>query len=354
MRKSYIDNLRWFCILSLFPYHTAMIYNDWGENFYIRGPVVKAFSAFVIVTWPWFMPLLFVLAGMSTAYALRRRTIRGYVGERCEKLLLPLVCGILLLIPIQTFFAERFHNGYSGNYFQQYALFFTKFKDLAGYTGGFTVGHLWFLLYLFLISLLALPILRWYEKSSKALHRVRWTWGGLLPLFLIPLLTTPLLDIGGKSLGRYFALFLLGYWIFSRDSVVEGLAKKSRLLAAAAVALLIVKLVLYYGFRCTGGLAVDVYDGFYMWVGILMFLGVGKRWLDFHNWVTGYLAKASFPVYILHQSCVVAVAFYVFRVVSQPALQFIVIVAVSAGMTFLFYEILKRIRLFRILFAIKT
>lgn len=353
MRKNYIDNLRWFCILLLFPYHTAMMYNDWGENFYIRGPAVKIFSAFIIVTWPWFMPLLFVLAGISTRYALKKRTIKEYIKERYYKLLVPLFFGILLLVPIQTFFAERFHNGYTGNYFQQYGLFFTKFTDPTGYTGGFTVGHLWFILYLFVISLFALPILYWYEKSLQKLNDIRFTIIKLLSLFIVPFIMSALLNIGGKSLGKYFALFLLGYFILSRDQVIEQLVKRRWPLLAAAVLLLAAKLILFYGFGYTGGLFVDAYDNFYMWISILTFLGLGKRYFDYRNRATGYLAKASFPIYVIHQSCIVATGFYVFRFNSQPAAQFVLIMIISAGETFLLYEIFKRFRVFRFMFAIK-
>lgn len=330
-----------------------MIYNDWGENFYIRGPAVRGFSASIVVTWPWFMPLLFVLAGISTSYTLQKRTIGGYLKERFDKLLGPLFYGILLLVPVQTFFAERFHNGYSGNYFQQYVLFFTKFKDLTGYTGGFTVGHLWFLLYLFVISLLASPILFRYEKSQKALNQVRFPLVGLIALFPIPLLMTPLLNLSGKSLGKYFALFLLGYFILSQERVVESLEKRRWFLFAAAVLLMIAKLVLYEDFVYGGGLLADVFDSLFMWICILMFLGMGKRYFDVRNRVTAYLAKASFPVYVIHQSCVVAAAYYVFLITSRPAFQFVLIVAISLCGTFLLYEIFRRVRIFRLMFAIK-
>jgi len=36
-RKHSVDNLRSFTILMLFPFHVFMIYNNWGEGFYIRG-----------------------------------------------------------------------------------------------------------------------------------------------------------------------------------------------------------------------------------------------------------------------------------------------------------------------------
>lgn len=154
-------------ILLLFPFHTCMIYNNWGENFYIKGDSIPLLSGFIQICYSWFMPLLFVIAGISSCYALSRRTPKQYIKERLLKLFIPLISGILLLVPIQTFYAEKFHNGYNCGYFHQYMLFFTKETDLTGYTGGFTPAHLWFILYLFIISLIALPITIKYKKVAK-------------------------------------------------------------------------------------------------------------------------------------------------------------------------------------------
>jgi len=118
-----------------------------------------------MLTSPWFMPLLFVIAGISSAFALKKRTAKQFLSERFFKLFLPHVSGILIYIPIQTYFAERYHNQYTGGFFHQYILFFTKPTDLTGYTGGFTPGHLWFILFLFIISIITLPIMLKYIKS---------------------------------------------------------------------------------------------------------------------------------------------------------------------------------------------
>lgn len=82
------------------------------------------------------------VAGISSCYALRKRTPREYVKERVLRLLVPLLAGVALLVPIQTYVAEVFHNGYGGGYLAQYVLFFTKPTDLTGYHGGFTPAHL--------------------------------------------------------------------------------------------------------------------------------------------------------------------------------------------------------------------
>ena len=353
MRKNYIDNLRWFSVLLLFPYHAAMMYNDWGESFYVYNKAIKSISAFIIATYTWFMPLLFVLAGISSCYALQKRTPKEYVKERFEKLFIPLIFGILLLVPVQTFYAECFHNGYTGSYFEQYILFFTKFSDLTGYTGGFTIGHLWFIQFLFVISLVALPLMRIYLKSERKLDGKRMTFIKLIPLFVIPLLMSLVLDFGGKSVGKYFSLFMLGFLIFSNNDVIDRLEKNRWTLFISAIMLIIAKLVTYFGFGFAKGNLVGVFDNFIMWICIMAFLGMGKRYFNGRTKVTDYLSKASFPIYILHQSCLVATAYYVMHFVSTVAVQYFLIIFISAVVTFAVYEIFKRIPVTRFIFAIK-
>lgn len=83
----YIDNIRWICILFLFVYHTCMIYNNFDEGFYVWAGENAYLSGLIIVCSPWFMPLLFVLAGISTRYALKKRTPREYILERIKRVL---------------------------------------------------------------------------------------------------------------------------------------------------------------------------------------------------------------------------------------------------------------------------
>ena len=81
MRKYSMDWLRIFGILLLFPFHTARIF-DFLEPNYIMSAPNQFCTWFVIVTSFWFMPLLFVIAGFSSYYALAKRTEREYMRER--------------------------------------------------------------------------------------------------------------------------------------------------------------------------------------------------------------------------------------------------------------------------------
>ena len=204
MRKYFIDNLRTAAILLLFIHHSFWIYNSTDTVYYINSTGNVFLSLVVITQIPWFMPLMFVLAGISTVYALQKRTVSQYLKERVEKLLIPLISGILIVIPSITYFAECFHNDYTGNYFQQYVLFFTKPTNLTGVTGGFTPSHLWFLFYLFVISLIALPIILLYKKSKKKLRVESTNFLLILMLFLLPFIGRAVLRISEKGLLEEF------------------------------------------------------------------------------------------------------------------------------------------------------
>ena len=352
-RRNYIDNLRWAAILLLFLFHTAMIYNDYGENFYIRGPSLPAVTSIILATYSWFMPLLFVLAGISAGLALEKRTAKEFAAERFRKLLLPFVSGVLLLIPVQTYFAERFHNGYIGGYFEQYLLFFTKKTDLSGYTGGFTPGHLWFLLYLFVISLAALPIMLWYRRLKRKPDAEILTLPVLISMFPLPFALVMVLNFGGKSVGEDFILFLLGFFILRVESVIDRLEKNRRGLLAAGILLTAIGMTFHYNNIFTHGIVADVYQRLTGWVCILALLGMAKRHFNFRNRATAYLTKGCFPIYVIHQTALIAVAYYVFQVTSVPAVQIPLILIFSVALTFATYELFRRIPPLRFLFDIK-
>lgn len=352
MRKHYIDNIRTICILFLFPYHTFMMYNSF-DSFYIHEREVSCLNDFIVVNWVWLMPIMFTIAGISSFFSLKNRSAKKYTKERVSRLLIPLISGILLIIPVQTFFAEKYHNNYEGSYFEQYILFFTKKTNLTGYAGGFTPGQLWFIAYLFVISMIALPVMLWYNKSAKKLNGANMTMAKIIPMFIIPLAASLILNIAGKSVGEYFALFMLGFIVLSNEEVLERLEKNRRWLAGTSAALLILSLVLIHAFGINGSPFVGIFNRLAMWITILAILAVGKRHLNFSNRVTDYLNKAAFPIYVFHQSWLVAVGYYVVKLTDIIAIQIILIMTISFLLTILTYEIFKRIPLTKFLFGIK-
>ena len=91
MRKNYIDNIRNGVILLLFPVHSFMIWNDFGQGFYIWVGESRILSTLIVLVNPWFMPILFALAGINARYSLKKRSVCEFAIERIQKLLIPLL-----------------------------------------------------------------------------------------------------------------------------------------------------------------------------------------------------------------------------------------------------------------------
>ncbi len=309
MRKHYIDNLRNLTILLLFPVHTLMVWNDFGSKFYIWQGENRLLSTCIVLVNPWFMPLLFGLAGISARYALEKRSVSEFVKERVYKLLLPFLFGTVFLVPVQTLFARKFFYGYEGGWFENWGYFFTHITDLSGYDGAFTPGQLWFILFLFLVSMFSLILFHFlpYKKTMKAVARL--PAAGVLMLFLPIWLLYYLGNFGGFSLGKSLALFLAGYYVLSNDAVMKLLEKNMKWLAALCAAGTVLLVTLYYNFAYYG----DLWVSFIGWLSILVLLVLGKRFLDKKTKFTAYFNKASFSIYIWHQSILVVLAYYVLQ-----------------------------------------
>jgi len=343
-RKHYIDNLRALTVLLLFPYHVFMIYNTWGEPWYIHGGEIAPTSWFVRIGWLWMMPILFVVAGISTAYALRKRSIGEYVKERAGKLLVPLVFGVLLIVPVQSYIAGIHFNN-EANYLN----FFTKFTDLSGYDGGFTPGHLWFILYLFAISMACVPLILLAKKFPVMMKFAgKIPFPALLFIGILPLLIHPLGDIDGKSIGEFAGYFLLGYFILSDEKVLEKLERWRFLLLGLSIVGFAETILTNHFFN--EGICREFFTCFH----IMALLGLSKRYLNFSNRLTAYLSKSSFGVYVFHQSWIVVVAFFVLKFIHIPALQILVILPLSIVLTFLTNEALKRVPPLRWMYALKN
>jgi glucans biosynthesis protein C len=352
MRKDFIDNIRIFCIMLLFPFHTCMIYNNWGEVFYITGKPFDLPSLFVTVVYPWWMTLLFTLAGISSNYAIQRRSIKEYAKERMAKLLVPLLVGLVIIIPIQSYIADVFHEGYSGGYFEHYKIFFTKFTYLTGQDGGFTPAHLWFILYLFLISMFMLPWMYLYHRSGKRIDGSKVLLLHLLPLFLVILIFTPILEIGGKSIGEALACFAIGFFLLSNEKIQERIEKNRFVLTILFLIVVLVRMLLSFH-NLDRGLLWDMEQRTVTWFGILSFLGIGKRYFNHSNAYTRYLSKAAFPLYYFHQSILVVIGYFVLKYVNNIWLQFTMILFGTFGISILCYEVFRRFKISSFLFGIK-
>jgi glucans biosynthesis protein C len=365
-RLYFIDWLRILAVLLLFPFHTLRVFNA-ADPFYVKASpessVVTHVLSFISV---WHMPLLFFLAGCSTYFALGKRSGGGYAWERAKRLLVPFVFGFLILIPPQTWFGGRFNSGYSqsyGHYLISGDFLRWNVRDGGDYFGGFGIGQLWFILFLLIISLVVLPLVVWGVRGrgagrmrsfSRRLSRPVW-W--LLPVVIL-LVASAAPEIPGGNIVYYLAVFLLGYVSVCHGSFVES-ARRYRVPA------LVVGLGLSLLWVLTAGLRDSLADpsaalvglNFLgvaaVWLSIVGFLGFGKRYLDRTSPMQRYLAEASYPVYILHQTVIVVMAFYLVGMDIPRVAQWVLLFVAVVLATFALYEIVRRVNPLRFLFGMR-
>jgi peptidoglycan/LPS O-acetylase OafA/YrhL len=366
-RIHYIDWLRVFAVLLLFPFHTGRVFNA-GEPFYVKSAFLSRFVSEVLSFIDiWHMPLLFLLAGASTYLAFRKRGAGQYARERVNRLLLPLAFGIFVLIPPQTWLGGRFNSGYTASFWHylvsaDFLVF--NIRDGGDYYGGFGIGHLWFILFLFLISIVALPLIgamrtergtRFTQGFARTLaHPAGW----LLAAFIL-MLAENLPELVGINFGYYFVIFLLGYVAMSDEWFAERSEHYRWLAIAAGFALA--------GFSVlTGDLRNSLPDPSFgrtgltlllfgsVWLVIIGAIGLGRRYLDKPSNALSYLGEASYPVYILHQTVIVVLAWYVVQMPGPWASQWFVLLILSLTVTFGLYEVVRRIPALRSLFGLRS
>lgn len=342
-RKHYIDNLRWLTLLLLIPYHTAQAWNVWGEPNYVFFEGHNLISSIIVFFSPYFMPLLFVLAGISTRFALQKRTTKEYLVERTKKLLIPLLFGTIVLMPIMSYIGDVCNCSYKGGFFQHYGVFFTKFTDLTGADGGFSFGQFWFLLYLMIISVVGVGIIKLIEKFvTKTEFQIPF-WSVLLLGLPIPIFSE-LLSISGKSFAEFTYLFLLGYFIFSDNKVMDKTEKHCFWLLGIGLVSALLNVYLFIWSAKEYALLNTSMKFIAKWFMILALMGLAKRYLNVTSKVTSYMSSRSFLFYIYHFVWVVLFEYLLYEFIGNyTVILFTGTIVLSYIMTFVCCEISIRI-----------
>lgn len=325
----------------LIIYHAAMAHNTWGEANYIclgeSGPA----SFIVVFISPWFMPLMFLLAGMSSRFSIRRRGYGVFLRERALRLELPLILGILIINPILSYIADVTHNGYEGGFLAHYSIFFTRFTDLSGYDGGFCLAHLWFILVLIIISFLSCGVFRVVDMIPPSRRTALLPAGGVL-LFIAAVAGYDI-KLLGKPILLYLSVYLAGYYVFTDDSVMERIAKIKWILvphfvvASAADALLFVYVPEYEVLN-------TVMSCLSFALGVPALMGIGHDLLDRTGSLMKFCSCISYTFYIIHFPVVVLCQFFLMRTGAGSVLNLVLTVLISYPVTVLLCLFIDKIK----------
>ncbi len=356
MRKHWIDNLRWVTVLLVLLYHVFYFYNNKGVFGGIGGfgpwPECPQYQDVVMyILYPWFMPLLFLLAGISARYALEKRTPGEWFRARTRKLLLPVTLGLFVFQWIVGYF-----NTAGVAEIRQVP---QPFRYLIWAGSG--TGPLWFIQDLLAFSALLL-LVRKADAKNRFFEACGRAFGGRMGLLWI-LLIGALFWVGELTLIRhprpqsadgllnlykplfYLIPFLMGWFIFAHESVQEKLRRAWIPLLAAAVAAGSVLVVTTFGQDNTApGYLQSPLNCLYGWLACIALMGWFAARFDNTSAFAGWMTRSSYGLYIIHYAVIASFGYMMKTYTQLPPWSMYVILTVAVfTLSPLLYELLHRI-----------
>ena len=394
-RRRDLDLMRMFVVVGLVFFHSARVFDTGG--FYVKNnPTSDLVTAVVYFASLWGMPLLFVIAGMGIWYSLRSRSTKAFAWERVRRLVVPLVFGVLVIVPPQVWTRLRGNPGYDESYWSFWPRFFDTELDLPDFpfiinddpaTGLFEPGHLWFVVLLFAFSLLLLPAIR-YLRGPAGLRMIDRLAGRADQLWIIVAAGLPfaLLDTalgseeGLAGWNRYsYAVFILYGYILATDRRFGRSLRRHRksALILGIVTYIAMGVLFALGSERKGtdmlldydaaSLAMRTLKGVSGWLWVVAIMGFASgsgrprpaagdpsRKASVVSRISEYTAEAVLPIYVLHQTVIVLLAFYVVEWPTSATVKYLIICLASLVVILAIYDIaVRRTRATRFLFGMK-
>lgn len=363
LRKYEIDHLRVFAFAILIFYHVGMFFVPW--DFHLKNNEISLGMIYpMLFVNQWRLSLLFLISGIGTLFSLNKRSVGRFLSERFVRLIIPLIFGMLVIVPPQVYF-ERLAQGVPyGNYFDFYPadVFTGPYPE-----GNFSWHHLWFLPYLFMFSaILALvkrPLDRFCDFLTK--HKVFSSATLTLGLVLVPVLATELflrhrfpvthsLADDWYTFVHDLFLFLSGYLFCRSIDQSWPMLRRTRWFTLAAGVSIVGFAVFNMGTFWSQTFAGALLRSLNMWCWIFTILGFSIIYLDKKSRWLSYANQAVYPFYILHQTFIIAFGFYLYDLGWPIWIKFTLMsLGTFAGCWLLYEFFIRRFKPLRILFGMR-
>jgi hypothetical protein len=387
--------MRMVVVVGLVFFHTARVFDTTG--FYVKNePTSDLVTVSVAFVAMWGMPLLFVVAGMGIWYSLRSRSPTAFAGERILRLFVPLVFGVLVIVPPQGWIRLRADPAYTETYWEFLPRFFDVEFSPASFpfivtadadTGLFEPAHLWFVVILFAFSLLLIPVI-WLARTTagrrmidRLVRRSNSLWfiiAAGLPLGILEAVFGSEESLAGWSRYSYALFILYGYIIASDPRFGRAIRRRRQsALILAITTFLVVGTLFAIGSSIEGtdpALDTDVLSltmrtirGVSGWLWIVAIMGYAARTRTAKpatpgstrsptrvDRVSTYTSEAVPPVYVLHQTVIVLLAFYIVQWHVNAAIKYLIISLASLLIILVIYDLaVRRAKPTRFLFGMK-
>ena len=347
-RLHHLDALRASTMLLLVPVHAASLLSANGHE----GAWAVAIYWFVHV---FRLPLFFAMSGFFLALLVSKRGVRQTARNRTLRIALPLIAGLLVLIPLMVAAGQQTGVIVAGDG-----------RPSTGSPFALQPSFLWFLWYLLILDgvamatwLLAPGLLR---RAGAAIGMgLARPFPGVL-LLAIPMTialwpqsswtaaTESTTFAPSPSILAYYALFFgLGATLCAHRRLLGAAGRDAWRWLACAVAATVPAALLFtlhnspdYGTSpMVHGTALFVY-ALATWASLLALVGLATRYLDRPNPRLRYFADASYWIYLSHMPLMVPVLALLAATSLALPLQFAIVTASALALSLLTYALCVR------------
>ena len=364
-RLYYVDALRVAAFVMLIFYHSSVAFfpdMSWllesAEGSVLLSDVMKFPRA-------WRLALLFFVSGMGTWFAFRSNAGFTFLKDRFVRLFVPLIFAMCVIIVPQVWYERMYEDGYHGSLL---TFWVTRYFSEGKYPeGNFTWAHMWFVAYLLVMTVLCYPIfrmiidpkMRWLTSRFEAVARSNAIYLFFLLPLVLNLALTPIFPRQTNALyndGAWFAVwacwFGFGFLVARHHSALIGTIVARRWLSAS-FALLLTVLLYVYSWSAAADASIGSYDDMtplykaaifaLAWSMILTLTGFAALHLNRKSEVLSWLNRKIFPLYIVHQTVILAALFYVLPLQLSVAAKYMLVLSLTLGVSLAFCVLAERL-----------
>lgn len=370
MERHYgMDWLRIGAFGLLILYHIGMVFVPWPFHVKTAHPA-EWVTVPMLFTSPWRLTLLFLVSGYaSRALWLKSRGAGRFVTNRSYRLIVPLLFGIAVAVPPQSWVELATQHGYPRGFWHFWSHEYWRFGKYHQITLP-NWNHLWFVGYLWLYTL-ALTLVamlpggsraqRWFDRVFAG-TRVLWLPTAYLLLTQVVIFQrwTDSHDVINDGIAHlaFFPAMLFGFALAGSRRVMAWIVRLWKPAAALGLAGYIMSVAIEIAYVADPPWVVGrvMLAARYVqcWMTIAAMIGIAEAYLNRdHKW-RPMLTEAVFPFYLIHQT-VIIVAMYVLLQWRLPGLvEFGVLVPVTALGCWLFYRYGREVGPLRPLIGLRT
>lgn len=371
-RRPDLDWLRVLAFGLLIVYHAGMAWSGWSWHLASVDSIDWLREGMRFVN-RWRMPLIFVVSGAAIALALGSRTPASFALDRVKRLLVPLLFGMIVIVPPQVYLERLYRGRFTGSFLDWLP---QAFQGGAYPNGNMSWHHLWFLAYVLVLTFFLLPCFLWarsekgraaLEKAGQVTARLGLQWLMALPLAASILWLAPVSYNTNGLIGDWYglvyygALLLYGAFLFGSSELLAALNRQRWLSVAVGVAAYGALHVIFFDGTVRPAIAAADRPAYAFLSGVntmawlFAIIGFANRHLTSRPAFLGVATEAVYPFYILHQTVTVIAVYWLLQIGAPPLAGFFLAVLVTfIGTSAIYFGLVRPLWFIRPLFGLKA